>query len=130
MANAKLNSSLTAMDWLPQLSVGGALTSGNPTNMSQAQQQSLKTTQRVPFGQFDVTAKYDGTAERFGKSKPPYSYANLIAFSINSTPKNKMTLSEIYQWISETFPYYNETSNGWKVCIFFLQILPCQTDSV
>ncbi|XP_066936339.1 forkhead box protein J2-like [Clytia hemisphaerica] len=109
---AKLNSSLTAMDWLPQLSVGGALTTGNPANINQTQ--PMKATQRVPFGQFDVTAKYDGTSERFGKSKPPYSYANLIAFAINSTAKNKMTLSEIYQWISESFPYYNETSNGWK----------------
>lgn len=120
---AKLNSSLTAMDWLPQLSVGGALTTGNPANINQTQ--PMKATQRVPFGQFDVTAKYDGTSERFGKSKPPYSYANLIAFAINSTAKNKMTLSEIYQWISESFPYYNETSNGWKVNVYIFIYLLC-----
>jgi len=118
---AKLNSSLTAMDWLPQLSVGGALTGGSTSQVNQTS--AIKTTQRVPFGQFDVNAKYDGTSERFGKSKPPYSYANLIAFAINSTAKNKMTLSEIYQWISESFPYYNETSNGWKVgCINFVSL--------
>ena len=103
------------MDWLPQLSVGGALT-GNPAVASQASV-VRPSAQRVPFGQFDVNAKYDGTPSRFGKSKPPYSYANLIAFAINSTPKNKMTLSEIYQWISESFPFYNESSNGWKVRI-------------
>ncbi|XP_064642976.1 forkhead box protein J3-like isoform X2 [Lineus longissimus] len=46
--------------------------------------------------------------------KPPYSYANLITFAINSSIKKKMTLSEIYQWICDNFPYYREAGNGWK----------------
>ena len=47
--------------------------------------------------------------------KPPYSYASLITFAINSSPKKKMTLSEIYQWICDNFPYYREAGSGWKV---------------
>lgn len=47
--------------------------------------------------------------------KPAYSYANLITFAINSSPQKKMTLSEIYQWICDSFPYYRDIGNGWKV---------------
>ncbi|PVD35308.1 hypothetical protein C0Q70_02268 [Pomacea canaliculata] len=46
--------------------------------------------------------------------KPPYSYANLITFAINSSPQKKLTLSEIYQWICDNFPYYRDAGNGWK----------------
>jgi len=46
----------------------------------------------------------------------------LITFAINSSPKKKMTLSEIYQWICEKFPYYKEAGNGWKVGDFSTRI--------
>eukprot|EP00047_Mylnosiga_fluctuans_P012281 m.25207 g.25207 ORF g.25207 m.25207 type:complete len:363 (-) comp4129_c0_seq1:112-1200(-) len=48
--------------------------------------------------------------------KPPYSYANLIAFAISSVKgkEKKMTLAEIYKWIQENFPYYKTAGNGWK----------------
>ena len=47
--------------------------------------------------------------------KPAYSYANLITFAISSTESKRMTLSEIYQWIGDHFPYYRDAGNGWKV---------------
>lgn len=48
--------------------------------------------------------------------KPPYSYASLISFAINSIKgkEKKMTLSEIYKWIQDNFPYYRSAGNGWK----------------
>ncbi|KAM3616956.1 uncharacterized protein V6R79_000275 [Siganus canaliculatus] len=46
--------------------------------------------------------------------KPPYSYASLITFAINGSPRKRMTLSEIYQWICDNFPYYREAGSGWK----------------
>lgn len=112
-----LNSSLTAMDWLPQLSVGGAM-SDNPN--AEIDASKYPSAQRVSCGQFDASAVFDASTCKFGNKKPPYSYANLITFAINATPKGKMTLSEIYDWISEHFPFYNPASNGWKVNIFFL----------
>ena len=27
-----------------------------------------------------------------------------------------MTLNEIYNYITETYPYYKTAGNGWKVC--------------
>jgi hypothetical protein len=62
----------------------------------------------------------DATNHRDGK--PPYSYANLITFAINSSQKKKMTLSEIYQWICDHFPYYKDAGNGWKVLITVIKI--------
>lgn len=46
--------------------------------------------------------------------KPPYSYASLIRLAITNAPQGKMTLSEIYQFIIKTFPYYRDASTGWK----------------
>lgn len=48
--------------------------------------------------------------------KPPYSYATLIAHAILSSPDAKLTLSDIYRWISEKYPYYALGSHGWQVC--------------
>ena len=69
-----------------------------------------------PNSPLDTNATLDETAGNPQKDgKPPYSYANLITFAINSSAKKRMTLSEIYQWICENFPYYKEAGNGWKV---------------
>lgn len=66
----------------------------------------------------DLNAEYKGGGEHNRRDgKPPYSYVNLITFAINSTPKKRMTLNEIYQWISDNFHYYRKVGNGWKVII-------------
>lgn len=46
--------------------------------------------------------------------KPPYSYATLIGMAILSHPDKQLTLSQIYQWISETFKYYRQGDVGWQ----------------
>jgi hypothetical protein len=50
-------------------------------------------------------------------TKPPYSYASLIAQAINSTNNKKMTLNGIYNYITTHFPYYQLAQNGWQVNI-------------
>lgn len=47
-------------------------------------------------------------------AKPPYSYATLIGMSIMNNAEKKLTLSQIYQWISETFRYYRREEVGWQ----------------
>jgi len=48
-------------------------------------------------------------------SKPPYSYASLIAQAISSDKNKKMTLHGIYTFIATHYPYYQMASNGWQV---------------
>lgn len=47
-------------------------------------------------------------------TKPPYSYATLIGMSILRAPNRRLTLAQIYKWISETFSYYKNSDSGWQ----------------
>jgi forkhead box protein J2/3 len=76
---------------------------------------------KAPNSPLDTNATLDqNDATNHRDGKPPYSYANLITFAINSSQKKKMTLSEIYQWIcdhskSAVFRMYGAlTFNGYS----------------
>ncbi|KAJ8016476.1 hypothetical protein DPEC_G00007600 [Dallia pectoralis] len=100
---SELGSSLTSMDWLPQLAMR--------TNFQKAVHRGLAKKSTA----LDVGTMLDqegSTQNRDGK--PPYSYASLITFAINGSPHKRMTLSEIYQWICDNFSYYQEAGSGWK----------------
>ncbi|XP_016345404.1 forkhead box protein J3 isoform X2 [Sinocyclocheilus anshuiensis] len=105
---SELESSLTSMDWLPQLTMRAAIQKADTQNAhgpGMAKKSALLDP-NTTLDQEEVQQHKDG--------KPPYSYASLITFAINSSPKKKMTLSEIYQWICDNFPYYREAGSGWK----------------
>ncbi|KAG8591138.1 hypothetical protein GDO81_000057 [Engystomops pustulosus] len=46
--------------------------------------------------------------------RPPYSYSALIAMAIQNTPEKKLTLSQIYQYVSDNFPFYKKSKAGWQ----------------
>ncbi|XP_035244031.1 forkhead box protein J3-like isoform X1 [Anguilla anguilla] len=105
---SELESSLTSMDWLPQLTMRAAIQKADAQNAHGpgVAKKSALLDPNTTLDQEEVQQHKDG--------KPPYSYASLITFAINSSPKKKMTLSEIYQWICDNFPYYREAGSGWK----------------
>ena len=48
------------------------------------------------------------------KEPPSYPLTALAAMAILSSPYKMATLSEIYAFISSTFPYYEKTKRAWK----------------
>lgn len=47
--------------------------------------------------------------------KPPHSYAVLIAMSILRSPQRRLTLSQIYKWISDSYSFYSASeASGWQ----------------
>lgn len=47
-------------------------------------------------------------------AKPPYSYISLITMSIQQNPNKMCTLSEIYQFIMDLFPFYRQNQQRWQ----------------
>ena len=47
-------------------------------------------------------------------TKPPMSYACLIAEAIRSVPDNRLTLNGIYTYLMDKYPYFRQTKNGWQ----------------
>lgn len=50
------------------------------------------------------------------KGKPPYSYIALISMAICNNSERKLTLNDIYKFITDKFPYFRDHPNqkGWK----------------
>ncbi|KAK7492598.1 hypothetical protein BaRGS_00016077 [Batillaria attramentaria] len=46
--------------------------------------------------------------------KPSHSYIALISMAILSSPERKMLLGDIYNYITSSFPYYNNKEKAWR----------------
>ena len=47
-------------------------------------------------------------------TKPPHSYASLIGMAILRAPHRRLTLAQIYKWISDTYSFYRGEETGWQ----------------
>ncbi|XP_026084446.1 forkhead box protein J2-like isoform X2 [Carassius auratus] len=100
---SELDSSLTSIDWLPQLGIS-TLRSGKERVERKKERGREKDIPPIPTPSPGTNSKV----------KPPHSYATLIAMAISSAPEMKLSLNDIYTWISDTFPYYSRAGRGWK----------------
>nr|XP_046256077.1 forkhead box protein J2 isoform X2 [Scatophagus argus] len=108
--SSELDSSLTSIDWLPQLGIS-SLRSGRERRGGAGENDKKKDRGRER-GDF-LPFVPDASPSNF-KGKPPHSYATLIAMAIAAAPERKLSLNDIYTWISNTFPYYSRAGRGWK----------------
>ncbi|KAK3940482.1 forkhead protein sep1 [Diplogelasinospora grovesii] len=47
-------------------------------------------------------------------AKPGHSYATLIGMAILRSPQRRLTLAQIYKWISDTYSFYKADDAGWQ----------------
>ncbi|XP_064609477.1 forkhead box protein unc-130-like [Liolophura sinensis] len=48
------------------------------------------------------------------EEKPEHSYIALISMAILQSPERKLILADIYQYIMDNFPYYNNREKAWR----------------
>lgn len=81
------------------------------------EQQNINVSRIIPDKQ-NVSLKEDalkahGNSCRYsGPKKPPFTYTELIEHALNE--KGELTVSGIYQWISDRFPFYKQNDDRWK----------------
>ncbi|KAJ2725485.1 Forkhead box protein I2 [Coemansia sp. Benny D115] len=95
------------------------IASGNQTPLPatplSAQPQSLQTDAAAATASesASTTTPSPGAAAEPNAEKPEFSYASLIAQSLEDAPMQRRTLNGIYEWIQENFPYYR-TRQNWQ----------------
>jgi len=111
-----LDSSLTSIEWLPNMQIGENSSSSSTTTTTPPVKQSLPTTTYIQHKTEPIEVEIPTTTVHDSVHvKPPYSYVTLIRQAILSTKMQRMTLNEIYQWIVDSYPYFRTAPPKWKV---------------
>ncbi|KAJ6220272.1 hypothetical protein RDWZM_006084 [Blomia tropicalis] len=88
-----------------------SLSSINSMSTSSSSEIAMTTSLDVNDQEVTTTKKNGSNARR--AEKPPYSYIALIVMAIQQSQSKRMTLSEIYQFLQQKFPFFRGYQ-GWK----------------
>jgi hypothetical protein len=65
-----------------------------------------------PLGPIHIVPSWNPTNRA---DKPPYSYATIIGHAILTSKDRRLTLNDIYNWITENYQFYSNDTQGWQV---------------
>lgn len=100
---------------VPQISTGMGATGLQAQYPSMTSNIAINPNMGVVPGTLPGPPRQDKTYRRnYTHAKPPYSYISLITMAIQSSESKMMTLSEIYGWIMELFPFYRQNQQRWQ----------------
>lgn len=68
----------------------------------------------MPEEPFELPDPKDMPSLHDDGTKPPHSYAELIGMAILRAQNRRLTLAQIYKWISDNFSFYKSTESGWQ----------------
>ncbi|XP_033982193.1 forkhead box protein P1-B-like isoform X2 [Trematomus bernacchii] len=122
---------------LPNVSFSQATMPKGPPQMSLSQSATAPSTPLTPLSEspsvLTPNSMFTGTPvrRRYSRSvsqdivdnkefylstevRPPFTYASLIRQAIFESPRNQLTLNEIYNWFTRTFAYFQRNAATWK----------------
>lgn len=106
----------STMHSFPFINDGPRLSTSSASSLAASQQQQYNSNNntdiQVPPGVIHIKPAWKPVKL---DEKPPFSYATIIAHAILSSEYRKLTLSEIYQWISKQYPCYSLQDHRWQV---------------
>ncbi|XP_076168256.1 uncharacterized protein LOC143147155 isoform X2 [Ptiloglossa arizonensis] len=92
----------------------GALHSTTNSNPSTPLSPSTPTAAAERSATGSGTGNDTASANDSAIKKPPFSYVALITMAIQDNAQKRATLSEIYAYITDRFPYYQRNKKGWQ----------------
>ena len=95
------------------LDTGPAMSQPQPQDPVTVQPDQDKTTESSSSSVVPAVTKKGNPGVR-RQEKPPYSYIALIVMAIQSSPAKRLTLSEIYTFLQQRFPFFRGAYQGWK----------------
>ncbi|KAG5680768.1 hypothetical protein PVAND_010255 [Polypedilum vanderplanki] len=73
----------------------------------------LNVAENVVISNTPLSSSYNSSnSSTHTPKKPPFTYTELIEYALED--KGELTVSGIYQWISDRFPYYKSNDDRWK----------------
>lgn len=106
-----MSSSMAAMGGYSTVGGGVGGMGGGPPSRSDLGESTSPNSALLQRARVEKPTSY---RRSYTHAKPPYSYISLITMAIQNNPHKMLTLSEIYQFIMDLFPFYRQNQQRWQ----------------